>query len=353
MSLDPSQAPGWRVVSPLAIPDWDQNIQVFSSAGVFHRAAWVRTLVGAYGHQPAFIVWPHAVGLAGVLPLMEVSTILGNRVGVSLPFTDACPPLVDLQEPDLIGSLFDAAMVHGRTSGWKSVEFRGAAIPLHSQPSATYFAHELDLSIDAQTLLKQFTPAVRRALHRAQNEGVHLDFISGLPAIEEYFKLHCGTRKRHGLPPQPWRFFRLLANNLTNGRFGFVARARFGSQTIAAAIFLMAGDLAYYKYGASDPVFQRLRPNNLLMWGAINRLASLGCKSLDFGRTSLANEGLRRFKLGWGAVESKLHYYRVRVSDGTVIPAADRSTGWHTAIFRRMPIGLLKFAGKFLYRFIN
>ena len=67
---------------------------------------------------------------------------------------------------------------------------------------------------------------------------------------------------------------------------------------------------AIYKFGASDPKFQELRGNNVVMSRAIEWCAGHGMEALDFGRTETTNDGLRRFKLGWGAEETEIQYSR-------------------------------------------
>ncbi|NJN05754.1 MAG: GNAT family N-acetyltransferase [Rhodobacteraceae bacterium] len=123
------------------------------------------------------------------------------------------------------------------------------------------------------------------------------------------------------------------------------------SSNDCAAVFLLHGRRALYKFGASDFCHQHLRANNLVMWDTIVRLAGSGFRTLDFGRTSLDNAGLRRFKLGWGSTESRLHYYRLRCADGSMTPISDRSSGWHTAVIQRMPIRMARWLGSLLYRY--
>ena len=50
------------------------------------------------------------------------------------------------------------------------------------------------------------------------------------------------------------------------------------------------------------------RPNNLLFMEAIRWGCEHGFRSLDFGRTHWGQEGLRSFKLSWGAEERELRY---------------------------------------------
>ena len=122
-----------------------------------------------------------------------------------------------------------------------------------------------------------------------------------------------------------------------------------GQRPVAAAVFFHHGRHALYKFGASDFSFQQLRPNNLLMWESIKRCAMQGQAQLHFGRTSLANEGLRRFKLGFGAHEERIEYRKFDFGKQTFVADTDRAEGWFNRMFRRMPLPLLRFAGKILY----
>jgi hypothetical protein len=109
---------------------------------------------------------------------------------------------------------------------------------------------------------------------------------------------------------------------------------------------------AVYKFGASNKSEQQLRANNLVMWEAIKWFAANGVKMLRFGRTSCHNEGLRRYKLSWGAEEYRIFYYQYDLRRNVVVPENDRSSGWHNHFFRNAPIVLNRLAGAFLYKHI-
>ena len=63
-----------------------------------------------------------------------------------------------------------------------------------------------------------------------------------------------------------------------------------------------------YKYSASRREFWKLRPNNIVIWNAIQWGCENGFHTFDFGRTEPGNEGLRSFKQGWGTAEMTLSY---------------------------------------------
>jgi lipid II:glycine glycyltransferase (peptidoglycan interpeptide bridge formation enzyme) len=119
---------------------------------------------------------------------------------------------------------------------------------------------------------------------------------------------------------------------------------------IAASVYFHFGTTAVYKYGASDKQYQHLRANNLVMWEAIRWLCGQGFSNLHFGRTDLDHAGLRQFKTGWGAAESKLSYHRYNLRTSAFDSNGSRASQAHTKLFRRMPMPVLNFLGSVLYR---
>ena len=133
---------------------------------------------------------------------------------------------------------------------------------------------------------------------------------------------------------------------------GFIVLVKTEVRSIAAAVFFEFGGTAIYKFGASDVAFQELRPSNLMVWEAIRTLAERGCELLHFGRTDLADEGLRRFKLGWGAAEQRLDY--LRLGRGLGSPRLqNQNHSIANAFFRRMPLSVNKLTGAIIYPHID
>jgi hypothetical protein len=247
----------------------------------------------------------------------------------------------------------EAAFQLAETRGWRSVEFRDATAwdPPSEAPSAIFYGHSIDLSEGDTTAVERCDPAVRRSIRKAERSGLRMVEASDERAIREYYRLHCQTRRRQGSPPQPFSFFARLHNRLLAAGLGCVLLAFKDQTAVAGAVFLFWGRNAMYKFGASDEAHQALRPNNLVFREALRVCVRRGCRQLDLGRTSVFNAGLRRFKLGWGSTEREIRYYRRRVPDRSVVPTPDHAAGWHSAVFRRMPISVARLMAKFAYRF--
>jgi hypothetical protein len=278
--------------------------------------------------------------------MMEVTSLLTGRRGVGLPFTDACPCLHTGDEASLLGDLTSVA----RGRQWKYLELRGGLEPAPgATPAIQFHHHTLDLRKDPEDLFAQCAAPVRRAIRKAERNALIPSISTERTALLDFYRLHLQTRQRHGLPPQPISFFLHIHEHVLACGLGFVALVRAGSRPVAGAVFFHTDRHAIYKFGASDASRQELRGNNLVMWEGIKALAQRGCSTLDFGRTSLGQEGLRRFKLGWGAQERGLAYWRLDSARQMWLTARDKSSGLHTTLFRHLPLPLHRLAGALLY----
>jgi lipid II:glycine glycyltransferase (peptidoglycan interpeptide bridge formation enzyme) len=212
--------------------------------------------------------------------------------------------------------------------------------------------HDLDLSQTEQEIFTTFKDSTKRNIIKAIQKGVHVKIQKSLESIEEYYRLHCITRKRHGLPPQPLYFFKKIYEHIISKKKGFVALATYKKKVIAGAVFFQFGHKAIFKYGASDPRYLYLRPNNLVMWEAIKRYCQNGFKIFNFGRTELKHKGLLQFKRGWGVKEEILNYYKYDLKENCfVIKKVGIKSSYR--FFKVMPAPILRFAGNILYRHVG
>jgi hypothetical protein len=282
---------------------------------------------------------------------MGINSFLTGKRGVSLPFTDHCQPIA----PDSEGAreLFKKVIDYGKKAGWKSIELRGGQSLFQAQPSfSTFFTHTLNLTKDVKEILKSFRSSTWRNIKKAEKNDVPLIRSNSLPSVREFYRLNCMTRKDHGLPPQPWYFFKCLFKHVIFPEKGTVFLASCKSKAIAGAIFFHFGNQAIYKYGAFDQRHQHLRPNNLAMWQAIKWYTGKGYSSFSFGRTEPENQGLVQFKRGWGSREETFNYYKYDLARGCFLgERAGLKTSY--GMLKRLPVPLLNFASNILYRHVG
>lgn len=339
-------------VDPTRFPDWDERIAAHPEATVFHTAAWARVLSGTYGYTPAYFAATEEGRLAALLPFMEIRSWITGTRGVSLPFTDECAPIL----PE--GTSFEEAarpvIEWAKSRGWRTLEFRGRGRGMGNLPAAVdYLSHALDLAEGEEALSSRYSLNARRNIRKSEKEGVSVESDRTPSAVREFYRLNCLTRRGHGLPPQPLRFFKNLREHLLEKGLGTLFLARFGGKAIAGAVFLHFGERAIYKYGASDRRHQHLRANNLVIREGILAMCAKGFRTLSFGRTDLEHEGLRQFKLSWGAKETRLQYYRFDVKSMNWLSGQKAHVPSWEGMVSKMPLPILRVVGSIAYRHVG
>jgi CelD/BcsL family acetyltransferase involved in cellulose biosynthesis len=339
-----------EIVNPMEVDGWDESLTACEGRTFFHTAAWAKVLWATYHYRPLYFVLRGDGRLLALIPMMEVRSPLTGRRGVSLPFSDYCGPVV-ADETD-IGSMNEFVMDYGRRAGWKSIEYRGDCF--QDAPAETsFYRHTLDLTPGVEPLFAALKDSTRRNIRKAMREGVHVGIHGSMEAVAEYYRLHCMTRRKHGLPPQPRVFFEKIYEHVISKDLGMVVLASHHGVNVAGDLFFGFAGRALYKYGASDQAYQHVRPSDLVMWEGIKWYARNGYRTLCLGRTEPDNGGLRRFKTQWGADEQIINYYRYDVRRNTFVARTPHVSNYCHHFFQAMPIPLLRMFGSLLYKHIG
>jgi len=342
----------FQIVNPIDHPDWDELVSKTKNSSFFHSSAWARTLVESYGYKPLYFVDFEESDLTMLIPFMEIDSYLTGKRGVSLPFSDECPPKA-VNNEDLWRTV-DVIRDYGSKAGWRYAEWRSNEyFPKGVPISEAFYVHDIDLRKAERQLFSQLGKANQRNIKKAIRENVSTEISQSLKSLISFYRLNCLTRKRHGLPPQPFAFFKSVFNNIISRDFGFIVSAFHSGKIIGSSIFFHFNSQAIYKYGASTMKYQHLRPNNLIMWDAIRWCRDRGFESLNLGRTEVENIGLLRYKRMWGASERALNYYRYDIRKNGYVSCLRRKDDFVKRFFPYLPVPILRFIGKIIYRHVG
>ena len=342
-------------VLELTDPRWTDFVATHPAATPFHHPDWTRLVAGCYGFRPfAFAVSDATGAVRAGLPVVEVRHLGGGTRWVSLPYTDYCPPLASTREHQQ--QLAAALQRSSRAAGVRRVEIRA---PVADEPAAGPHGlrHVIALNDDPAKVYAGFHRSqVQRNIRRAEREGLTVrQGSSPDDLLDTFYRLHLQTRRRQGVPVQPRRFFRLLWDYTIATGLGSVLVVEAAAQPVAAGVFLRWNETVVYKFGASDESSWKLRPNHMLMWHAIRTACEQGYRWFDFGRTDIGHEGLRNFKLSWGAVEEPIFHETLGAAPEPA-PSADGSKGMATrvlgTVIRHSPPLLCRAVGEALYRYV-
>jgi CelD/BcsL family acetyltransferase involved in cellulose biosynthesis len=342
-----------NVIDPLSDSRWDDLVARHPRASVFHQRGWLRALDSTYGYKPLVLTSaPEGQPLKDGIVLCNVSSwITGTRL-VSLPFSDHCEPLLD--DASELPEFMNYLRMHCDRHRWKYVELRplfdvqGAGYSLPS--SGSHWFHELDLTPSLERLFKGLhRNSFQGKIRKAEREGLSYEAGRSEQLLNEFYRLLLITRRRHGLPPQPRKWFKNLVECM--GDNIEITLARKAGVPIAAVLSLWHGSCIVYKYSCSDARFHNLGGMPFLIWKLIEEGKAVGAERIDFGRSDLDNHGLIAFKDRLGTTRRLLTYYRYtngKRSDATKHWQPQRFWG-----FSVLPDAALSTAGRVLYKHVG
>ena len=340
-----------EILDPIEYPDWDALLLRNGDHSFFHSSAWAKTLKESYGCDPVYFASIEAGQISLLMPFMNVVSPLTGRRGVSLPFTDQCAPFFLRKE--FLRTAVEHAIDFGKEAGWKYIEWRDADyFSKEPPPWEVYYTHDLNLLKTESELFSSLKDSNRRNINKAIREGVSIQFDCSLRFLQSFYRLNCMTRRRHGLPPQPFFFFKNVFDFVISKGYGIVVSAFYSNKLVAASVFFHFGKNAIYKYGASNMKYQNLRPSNLIKWEAIKWYRNQGYETLNFGRTEVDNQGLLHFKRLWGSIESPLKYYRYDCKKKAYLQNHPR-IDFRNKILAWTPVSILRIFGRLFYKHIG
>ena len=271
-----------ETIDPMCERSWDEFLLRAPQATAFHSSTWAKVLKDTYGFQPRYLVAREGGHITAGIPLFQVN---GGRL-VGLPFSDLCPPLL----PDDAGgaALLGAAKRAVETDGITGLELRGQSEldpECHGfRKGDTFFHHIVPLDADGEEMEARLHASTRRDVRKARRRGLTVRVATTLEDMERFYRLHTMTRKKHGLVPQPWRFFENIHRHAISEGSGYLLLCEHEGDAIAGRFLLAFKDTLVGKSSASDPRFLNLRPNHLLLRSAIELGVSIGYRSADLDR---------------------------------------------------------------------
>lgn len=340
----------FKILNPCEYKNWDELLLNSTVSSIFHSSFWAKVLVDSYHFTPVYLASIQNNSFSFLLPLMSIDHFFSGKHGVSLPFTDYCEPIVTngFTKSEIFNEIYE----YSHSCNWNSVELRGSNKYFADQTFfVRYYIHKINLTDNPDKIFIHFKSNVRRNIRKAERSELSIKIDNSYEGIKNYYKLHCLTRKRHGIPPQPFHFFRNIYEHIITKGHGTIINAIYKNEVIATAVYLHFGHEVVYKFGASNKLYQHLRANNLIMWHAIQLFSNQGYNILNLGKTDLENEGLRRFKLSWGAQESELKYFKYDFKKSHFIKGKVRENSWFTKILNKMPVKFLELSGSLFYKY--
>jgi lipid II:glycine glycyltransferase (peptidoglycan interpeptide bridge formation enzyme) len=256
--------------------------------------------------------------------------------------------------------LLDAAIDLSTKLGCRKIEIRTLSTsPLISDDrigSAVHNkSHQLSLEATPEEIIKKFHRKTRWTINQSLKRGFELQLSESEGDIAEFYNLYVKTRKRLGLPPQPYLFFQLLWGKFSSSKNITLLLVRHKGKLVAGLLMFKFKGRCSWEYLAFDKGFENLNANYFGLWEAIKLAHSEGYKIFDFGRTGINNAGLMSFKGRWGTsvIDLPQFYYPKELCSSLNSSEESFSYNFIRKISKNVPDPIFQMMGNFLYRHLG
>lgn len=374
MQIDTSVSLRVLEVNPWEDSRWEAFVLKHPDGTIYHHPSWLKSLEREYRQRAAFLACENSDGaILGILPLLYTRglpfsgshPVIGPRLS-SLPRTPMAGPL----------SIDPAATVELLREAVR----RAAAIPrLRMQIKA----HGGELNDVCEGIVRKpwrMNYVVRLAGSPGQNytvpdrenrsrikRAVNKGIASGLrirPARNEadlraWYDIYLETLRRNLAAARPYRFFLALWEQMqSNGIMQLLLAERdtdVGPVILAGYVFFHFGQTVTYAFGASRTSAFPYRPNDLILWQAIQEASLNGYGFFDLGEVPEGDDDLARFKTKWGANPVRL--YRYYYPDYPDAQPADNKSGDSLRklagrIWRNTPLPVTAWLADWIYGYL-
>lgn len=302
-------------IDPSTDSRWNHFVDNHPLGWIVHLSEWKTILENSFPHmEPHYlaIIDSTTNKIKAALPLFKINSWLtGNRL-VSLPFATLCDPLISNEQE--LNMMLDVVNSFVRRWSFRSINIRlFRSAPMISDTmhinSTLYKTHQLQLNNDPEKTKKTFNRNIRRIVGAFENNDLHLRIGETENDVLLFHQLYSRTRKRLGLPSQPFIFFKNIFDAFFVQKRVMLLLAEHKATTIGGLIVFKYKDRVSSEFLASNIEDRHLNTDHFLYWNAIKLSCLEGFKIYDFGRTAYNNNSLSEFKRRWGTTELELPEY--------------------------------------------
>ena len=338
---------------------WNTMVAAHPMGSVFQHTAYGRMLLATFRHiEPYYLSLVDGQGaITGGLGLFRVRSWLTHDRLVALPFAFYSDPMVGSAEE--LKRVLDGIVPLFRDTRARYVEIkahRSVALLTESDTMTPVHFHKtyfLDLADGLDAVSGKFhRTGVKQKIRRAEAFGITVRPAESEADVRTFYDLLVMGRRRLGLPPQNWEYFRNIWRHLVPLKMAGFTMAQKEGRTVGSLCSFFFKDTMYLAYIGTLEEFQPEGVGQILWWDALQKAAREGFRYVDLGKTSPHDEGLMTYKSRWNAVEQEVpsFYYPRPTRSAMYYDDSSKSHQWARKAWRVMPTWLARFAARAAYR---
>jgi FemAB-related protein (PEP-CTERM system-associated) len=272
---------------------WESYVDARGDAAGYHSWHWRQVFAGAFGHEPVYLIAREGGLITGVLPMVQIKSLLFGRTLTSLPFLNYGGVMAD--GPEIAQALIEAARDEAVARRCSHVELRHVAAQFPSLPCKQ---HKVSMRLKTGPgMWDALDRKVRNQIRKAEKSGLVVE-RGGAALVGDFYDVFARNMRDLGTPVYSRRLFEEVLRVFPDRAQIHVVRLN--GLAIAAGLTYRTPQMVQLPWASSLRSYNTLCPNVLLYWDAIQFATESGAGVFDMGR-STPNEGTFKFKAQWGA----------------------------------------------------
>jgi hypothetical protein len=314
-----------RETNPQLDPRWESFVRQHPDASIYHHPAWLAALQLEYEQRGVYLICEDSGGeLLGLFPLMYTRGLpfskgrwLMEARLASLPRTPLAGPLTT--DPHATALLLQEAL--RRASGKQPVRLQIKTQKrdlvdlvngiVEKRWRFTYLLHLPENPSEPFRISNSKNRnKINWSINKAATNGLRIRLAETENDLSLWYCSYLETMRRNVVPARSYRFFLALWELMRpKGLMKlFLAEQHntSGSRIIGGHFYFYLGQTMTYAFSASRTNDLSLRPNDIILWQAINDAHRNGFRIVDLGEVPEGDDNLAQFKRKWGAEPVRL-----------------------------------------------
>ena len=311
----------WLINMSLSIQKLTQDLEckwneyaLKNGASIYHDTRWIHLIKKVFGHDSHHILALEDGVVVGILPLVQLKSLLFGNFMVSMPYFNYGGAVANTKviESKMMQSAIELALELGA----EHIEFRDSDAREKVWPLRKDKVNMiLELPDTAELLGKEIGAKKRSQIRRPLKEGVE-SVIGGSELLDDFYKVFSINMRDLGTPVYSKTFFSEILK--TFPKQVKIVILRLNGKPISAAFLIGLKEQLEIPWASTLKEYNRFSPNMLLYWEVLKLAIESGYRKFDFGRSSI-DSGTYRFKKQWGAVPKQL-YWHYWLAEGKEMP---------------------------------
>jgi FemAB-related protein (PEP-CTERM system-associated) len=329
---------------------WDEYVNNHPNSTFFHLSGWKKVIEKSFNH-PCFYLYAEDAGkILGILPLVEVKSLLFGHALVSTPFCVYGGAIANSTE--VITKLEQEAIKLANKLNVDYLELRYKHEQINSQllHKSVHSTFGWQLAEDSDAILAQVKKKQRAVIrHSLKNELTS----TVTQDLEPFYSLLSESYRNLGTPIFTKNYFKALIEEFQDKvDINLVTDSNNNPSNAVMNFYFKDQVLPYYGGGNADS--RRLKSADFMYYHVMCNAKKRECTWFDFGR-SKNDSGPYNYKKTWGMEPQPLHYYYhlVKANELPNLSPNNPKYKFFISMWQKLPLKLSQLMGPFLSKYLG